>query len=87
MLDHHGWGAIQPELNRLSKQGKWLEMLAHIGDDILDAVGVSGTPAQVASELVRRYDFADRLGLILYNESAPEAVTEVVAAIQANWAT
>ena len=27
VLDHEGWGDIQPELNRLSKQGKWFEMM------------------------------------------------------------
>ena len=27
-LDCHGWGDLQPELNRLSKQGRWGEMAA-----------------------------------------------------------
>ena len=26
VLDHHGWGDLQPELTRLSKEGKWVEM-------------------------------------------------------------
>ena len=26
ILDVHGWGDLQPELNRLSKQGAWAEM-------------------------------------------------------------
>jgi probable F420-dependent oxidoreductase len=46
MLDHHGWGDLQPRLNRLSKEGKWLEMIEFITDDMLDAIGISGTPSK-----------------------------------------
>ena len=28
VLDVHGWGDVQPELNRLSKQGDWATMAA-----------------------------------------------------------
>lgn len=78
VLDHSGWGDIQPELNRLSKAGKWLDMLSFISDDMLDNIGVSGTPSAVAAELAQRYDFADRLTLILYNEASPDVVTDIV---------
>lgn len=81
VLDHNGWGDIQPKLNRLTKEGKWLDMLAYITDDMLDGIGVSGTPAQVAAELVNRYDFADRLTLVLYNEASPDAVTDIVTGV------
>src|SRR6185295_8607463 len=73
-LDHHGWGDLQPQLNRMTKEGRWGEMIARIGDDVLDAVGVSGTPAEVGAALRRRNDFADRVSLVLYNETDPEAV-------------
>ncbi len=32
VLDAHGWGDLQPELNTLSKQGRWDEMGALIDD-------------------------------------------------------
>jgi len=78
MLDHHGWGDLQPQLNRMSKQGQWGEMMALITDEMLDVVGVSGTPAHVARRLRERNDFADRTLLTLYNETEPEAVTDIV---------
>jgi probable F420-dependent oxidoreductase len=79
MLDHHGWGDIQPELNRLSKQGKWLEMMAHISDEMLDVIGVCGTPGAVGAALRERNRFADRTSLIVYNETGdPDAVAEVI---------
>ena len=44
MLELHGWGDLQTELNRLSKQGEWVEMGDLIDDDILDAFAVVGEP-------------------------------------------
>jgi probable F420-dependent oxidoreductase len=83
VLDHHGWGDLQPELNRLSKEGKWLEMIGFVSDEMLDAFGVSGTPDQVAKKIRRRNDFADRVTMVLYNEAGPEAVTDIVRSIGA----
>jgi probable F420-dependent oxidoreductase len=82
MLDHHGWGHLHTELNRMSKHGQWAEMMALITDDMLDVVGVSGTPAQVARRLRERNDFADRTNLVLYNETEPEAVVDVVRGVR-----
>lgn len=55
VLDLHGWGELQPELNALSKQGKWEEMGDLIDDDILNTFAVVGEPEQVAPELNSRY--------------------------------
>jgi probable F420-dependent oxidoreductase len=56
VFDCHGWGELQPELNGLSKQGKWVEMGNLIEDEILDAFAVVGEPERIAGELKRRYD-------------------------------
>jgi probable F420-dependent oxidoreductase len=78
VLEHHGHPELQPELNRLSKQGKWLEMMGRIDDALFDQIAVSGTPGQVAAQLRTRNRFADRTTLMLYNETDPEAVVDVV---------
>ena len=78
MLDHHGWGDLQPELNRMSKQGQWLDMIRLIGDDMLDVVGVSGTPRAVGRALRERNAFAERTSLVLYNEAGPDAAADIV---------
>lgn len=81
MLDHHGCGALQSQLNALSKQGKWLEMMGYIPDELLDAVGVAGTPEEVGTALGTRNRFADRTSLIVYNETGdPDAVRTVMRA-------
>ena len=62
VLDLHGWGGLQDELNTLSKQGKWVEMGGLIDDDILNTFAVVADPDRVAGELNRRYgDVVDRL--------------------------
>ena len=38
VLDHHGWGDAQPELNRMSKEGEWVEMADVIDDEMLVAL-------------------------------------------------
>ena len=80
VLELHGRDGLQPELNRMSKEGRWLEMTGKIDDDLFDAIGVSGTPADVGARLRERNAFADRTTLMLYNETEPDAVTDVIAA-------
>jgi hypothetical protein len=82
MLDHHGWGHLQPDLNRMSKQGQWLDMIALVTDDMLDVIGVAGQPAEVGRRLCQRNAWADRTSLVLYNETAPEAVADLVSAFK-----
>lgn len=81
MLDHHGWADIQPELHRLSKEGKWLDMMRHVTDDMVDVIAVSGSPAQAGAQLRERNRFADRTSLILYDETGdPGAVKDLLRA-------
>ena len=84
VLDHEGWGDIQPELNRMSKQGQWLEMTKLIHDDMLDEIGVCGAPAEVGRRLVERNGpWANRTMLNLYDETGdPDAVSDLVAALR-----
>ena len=55
VLDHHGWGDLQPELTRLSKEGKWVEMGDLIDDDIVRTFAAVGDVPTVARELRERW--------------------------------
>ncbi len=55
MLDHHGWGDAQPELNRMSKEGKWVEMAEVIDDEILSAFAIVAEPQDVADQVKQRF--------------------------------
>ena len=62
VLELHGWGDLQGELNRLSKAGEWQAMGDLIDDEILTTFAVVGEPGDVAAELGKRYgDVIDRL--------------------------
>ena len=59
VLDHHGWGDLQPELTRLSKEGKWVEMGDLIDDDMVRTFAAVGDVPTVARELRERWDGGD----------------------------
>jgi probable F420-dependent oxidoreductase len=61
VLDLHGWGDLQVELNRLSKQGQWEAMADLIDDDVVDTFAVVAEPDQVAPRVLERFgDIVDR---------------------------
>ena len=82
VLEHHGYGALHPELNRLSKTGGWGEMMKLVDDTLFDHIAVSGTPTEVGRKLrARNSGFAARTTLMLYDETGDgEAVREVIRA-------
>ena len=55
VLELHGWGDLQTELNALSKRGEWVQMGDLIDDEILTTFAVVAEPEGVAAELKRRY--------------------------------
>jgi alkanesulfonate monooxygenase SsuD/methylene tetrahydromethanopterin reductase-like flavin-dependent oxidoreductase (luciferase family) len=65
------------------REGRWADMPQAIDDDLLRALSVRGTPAEVAAELRRRYDdIADRVGFYLPYGHDPELVTEIIDAVK-----
>ena len=65
VLELHGWGDLQDELNALSKQGEWVKMGTLIDDEILNTFAVVGEPEQIAPELHKRYGDVDQPHLVL----------------------
>ncbi|HEU5084701.1 MAG TPA: LLM class F420-dependent oxidoreductase [Acidimicrobiales bacterium] len=55
VLECHGWGDLQTELNRMSKEGKWEEMGTLIDDEVLETFAVVGEPEHIGPELQKRY--------------------------------
>ena len=56
VLEHHGWGDVGDELNRLSKQGEWVAMGDLITDEMLAEFAVVGDAETVKREIHRRFD-------------------------------
>ena len=84
VLDLHGWGGLQDDLNKMSKEGKWVEMGELIDDEILNTFAVVGEPEQIAPELKRRYgDVIDRISFYAPYKSDPERWAPVLDALRA----
>lgn len=82
VLDAHGWGDLQPELNAMSKQGRWQEMAALIDDEILHTIAACGTPAEISAHIRDRVDgIADRICLYQPGPIEVEALAEIVDAL------
>ncbi len=80
VLELHGWGDLQPELNTLSKRGAWVEMGELIDDDILNAFAVVRPLGEVAAEVKRRVgDIVDRFSFYAPYKVDPEMWSGVVA--------
>jgi len=84
VLELHGWGSLQDELNALSKRGDWVQMGELIDDEMLNTFAVVGTPDTIAPELHRRYgDVIQRISFYAPYESDPEGFRQVLADIKA----
>ena len=82
VLELHGWGGLQDELNSLSKRGDWERMGTLIDDEILNTFAVVGPPESIAPELRRRYgDVIDRISFYAPYDSDPERWTPVIDAL------
>ncbi len=55
VLELHGWGDLQSELNTLSKRGEWVQMGELIDDDVLSAFAIVAPLDEVASEVRKRF--------------------------------
>jgi probable F420-dependent oxidoreductase len=83
VLDLHGWGGLQDELNALSKQGEWVQMGKLIDDDILNTFAVVGPPEQIGAELHRRYGgIVHRISFYAPYQSDPDRWSKVLEDIK-----
>ena len=83
VLDLHGWGDLQEQLNSLSKRGEWQAMGDLITDEILDAFAVVAQPEDVAGQLHGRYgDVIQRISFYAPYKSNPDRSRPVIEAIK-----
>jgi probable F420-dependent oxidoreductase len=73
VLDLHGWGELQTQLNALSKQGEWVKMGELIDDEVLDAFAVVAPIDEVAERVKARFsDVVDRFNFYAPYKMEPE---------------
>ena len=69
VLESEGRGALQAELNAMSKQGLWDEMGERIDDALLEKIAIVGLPHEIAPKVKER--FGDVIDLLSGNFVAP----------------
>jgi probable F420-dependent oxidoreductase len=83
ILDVHGWGDLQPELNRLSKTGDWASMSSLITDEMVDAFSVQGTPDEIGPKVRARYgDLVQRISFDTSAQLDQDRVATVLAGLR-----
>ncbi|MCB1615482.1 MAG: TIGR03617 family F420-dependent LLM class oxidoreductase [Pseudomonadales bacterium] len=83
VLDCHNWGELQPELNRLSKSGKWESMSALISDEMLDEIAIVCERKYLAERLFERCNGKfDRLNFIARYTADNEHWRDVVGELK-----
>ena len=84
VLDHHGWGDAQIELNRMSKAGDWDAMADVIDAEMLDAFAVVAEPQEIADGLLSRYgNLVDRISFYAPYAGNPELWSGVISDLKA----
>jgi len=83
VLEAHGWGDLQPELNRLSKAGDWATMASLITDEIVDTFATSGTPEQIGPRVRERYgDIVQRVSFDTSARQSPDRVARMLEGLR-----
>ena len=80
VLESEGWEDLQPELNELSKSGRWQEMPGLIDDRMLAALAAVGSPKEIALDIAHRFGGqVDRVGFYTPYLISEETLGEMVA--------
>jgi probable F420-dependent oxidoreductase len=79
VLDVHGWGDLQPILRDLTREGRWADLPGAVPQEVVDAIAVIGTPAEVAATLRRRFPGCLRVALSLPYSVSVVTLAELVA--------
>jgi probable F420-dependent oxidoreductase len=82
-LDCHGWGDLQPELNALSKQGRWDAMSELVSDEMLEQVAVVAPRDQAAAAVLSRFEgLSDAVSIENTRAPDPSNFADIVGALK-----
>jgi probable F420-dependent oxidoreductase len=83
VLELHGWGELQSELNALSKQSEWGKMADAVDEEILRTFAIVAEPKDVAAAILARYgDLVDRVSFYAPYHIAEEDLATMVTGLK-----
>jgi hypothetical protein len=84
ILDLHGWGDLQTQLNAMSKEGKWVEMGELIDDEVLAAFAVVAPLDDLPAALAERVSgISDRTTLGLRDDVGADELSAALKTVRA----
>ncbi len=82
-LELHGYGDLHTELNRLSKEGRWLDMAERFPEELVSELAVVGTRDELADQIFDRVrGLTDSVGLVNSRNPDPTHYADVVARLR-----
>ena len=79
MLDCHGWGDLQPELQRMTRENRWDLMMELVSDEMLNTFAVVGHTSEIAGKILARVDHRiKRISLVTPYTADPLRFADVV---------
>ncbi|SOD74670.1 probable F420-dependent oxidoreductase [Jatrophihabitans sp. GAS493] len=85
VLELAGYDGLQPELTKLSKEGRWSDMTDLVDDELIDLFSISGTPEQMPD--LARAHLGDRVGRVTSYFGWPVSDPDRLSAILASFTT
>ncbi|MBM7276828.1 TIGR03617 family F420-dependent LLM class oxidoreductase [Gordonia rubripertincta] len=83
VLEMHGYGDLQTELNLLSKQGRWAEMVRLVDDELLELIAAHGSPRDVAATIrARSHGIATDVAIYQPFPLADETLAEIMDGLE-----
>ena len=85
VLEAHGWGELQQQLNTMTKRGEWEAMTTLITDEIVDEFVVHGTPEEIGPRVLDRYGaMVQRVSFDTPTGLDPDRIARVLASFDAS---
>lgn len=85
ILDCHGWGDLQPELQRMTRENRWDLMNTLISDEILETFAVVGHTREIADKIRQRAGTAiQRISLVTPYTTDPSRFAGIVSDLLEN---
>jgi probable F420-dependent oxidoreductase len=83
ILECHGFGDLQPQLNALSKQGRWEDMAGLVPDELVEAVAVVALRDDVGAAVRAKVaDLADGVSVECTRRPDPDHFADIVASVR-----
>lgn len=82
ILDCHGWGDLQPELQRMTRENRWDLMNSLVNDEMLETFAVVGHSKDIAGRIHERVGKGvDRISLVTPYSSDPARFAPIVKSL------